>query len=110
MSKPEYTWPVRLNISARHKPKTKTVMFGGSYQQRQSHGMHADLPSYQITSSLPRQEAVQARAFLKARGAVESFLWTPPDEAQGLFICETWSFRTKGPQTDITATFKQVIA
>ncbi|MBK1484812.1 phage tail protein, partial [Enterobacter hormaechei] len=45
----------------------------------------------------------------KARGAVESFYWTPSDTGvRKLFVCRSWNMTKTGPLFELTATFEQV--
>lgn len=106
-----FGWPVLRPVQKGHKPKVKTVAYGDGYEQRTRHGLNNDLPTYQVKVQLSdRAAAAVVNNFLRERAGAESFLWTPPGEAEALFKCEQWRVIDKIRPIIITATFKQVVA
>lgn len=94
------------------KPSVDVVKFGDGYEQRIPSGIN----------SQPRKWALEFRKgtlakcqdvknFLDARGGKESFYWTPPIGAQGVFVCREWSVTLISPTLwNISAIFEEVFA
>lgn len=106
-----FTWTADFGASKTHEPNVKVVKFGNGYEQRLSFGFNNDPQKWSVRfSARNKTEADQIDNFLKARAAVESFDWTPPDEATAIrVVCRQWA-RTidKYNFYTITATFEQV--
>ncbi|MGZ3743533.1 MAG: phage tail protein [Pseudobdellovibrionaceae bacterium] len=87
--------------------------FGDSYSQRQQVGINAVWDSWSLSfSNRPSAEGEQIIAFLKARGGVEAFDFTPPYESTAIrVVCRPgqWSVkRQKAGIVSINAKFEQV--
>mgnify|MGYP001281966974 CR=1 FL=1 len=91
-------------------PNVRVIQFGSGYQQRAQFGLNQNPKNYQLTFEVSEIEADQIELFLDARGAVQSFTFTPPGEASsGKFICRQWSKTIPYlNRATITATFEQV--
>ena len=75
------------------RPRVRAAQFGDGYEQRQAWGINRNPDVWNLRfQNRSKVEADAILAFLDARGGVESFEWTPPDEAVGKkFICREWS-------------------
>lgn len=81
--------PMQLEES----PKVKTSKFGDGYEQRVADGINNNLQKWQISFNNRSLDDVDVvYNFLKARGGVESFDWTPRGElSPRKFVCRKWS-------------------
>lgn len=94
------------------KPNVKPVQFGDGYEQRIPSGINNQPRKWALEfrkGTLSQCQAVFD--FLTARGGEESFYWTPPIGAQGVFVCREWSVAILSPSVwNIGATFEEVFA
>ncbi|AVU66230.1 phage tail protein [Escherichia coli] len=112
-----FRWTPQRSYSVTREPNVSVVKLGDGYEQRQAKGINTLLDSYTLVfkgSSAGCGDggnvAIQAEAFLRARGAVEAFYWTPSmDNVQRLFVCRSWSMTKDGPVYTLNATFEQVV-
>jgi phage-related protein len=92
-------------------PNVKQIKFGDGYMQRQAQGMNTTPEAWDLTfSNRTQTEADAIDDFLSAANGIDSFDWTPPNEADPIkVICSSWqkTFVAAGATT-ITATFSQV--
>lgn len=112
-----FTYIPETGFTVTRAPNVSVVKLGDGYEQRQPKGINPLLDSYSLTfkglNGLCGREnkAVLAEAFLKARGAVEAFYWTPPDtNTQALFVCRSWTLTKNHSYYELSATFEQVVA
>jgi phage-related protein len=109
-----FTWTPQKAYSVERTPTVAVVKLGDGYEQRQVKGINPLMDKYSLTfrgvgGVCRSNSAKDAEAFLKARGAVESFYWTPSDTGvQALFVCRSWNMTKTGPLFELTATFEQV--
>lgn len=95
-------------------PDVAVVKLGDGYEQRQVKGINPLLKKYSLVfkgaDDKCRDNNVKiAEDFIKARMAVESFYWTPPDTGeQGIYVCRSWSINKNGAYWELTTTFEQV--
>lgn len=91
-------------------PNVRSIQFGSGYQQRAQFGINQNPKIYQLTFEVSETDADTIETFLDARGAVESFTFTPPSESSSAkFICREWSKSIPYlNRATITATFEQV--
>ena len=94
----------------RSAPNVRGIQFGSGYQQRAQFGINQNPKVYNLTFEVSEAEADTIETFLDARGAVESFTFTPPAESSSAkFICRQWSKSIPYlNRATITATFEQV--
>ncbi|MGO0457371.1 phage tail protein [Escherichia coli] len=112
-----FRWTPQRSYSVTREPNVSVVKLGDGYEQRQAKGINTLLDSYTLVfkgSSAGCGDggnvAIQAEAFLRARGAVEAFYWSPSmDGVQRLFVCRSWSMTKDGPVYTLNATFEQVV-
>lgn len=74
-------------------PKVRVAKFGDGYEQRVAEGINNNPQQWQLTFSKRSGTDVDGvYDFLQARGAVESFQWTPRGEASPRwFVCRKWT-------------------
>lgn len=97
-------------VQKRSAPNVRGIQFGSGYQQRAQFGINQNRKVYNLTFEVSEGEADNIETFLDARGAVESFTFTPPAETSSAkFICRQWSKSIPYlNRATITATFEQV--
>ena len=92
-------------------PKLRKTQFGAGYEQRIRFGLNQNPKTWDLTwQNITEANSDTIEAFLDARAADgASFDWTPPGDAAGKWVCETWqkTIPYTGRAT-ITATFRQV--
>lgn len=97
--------------SKRAQPNVRIAQFGSGYSQRTTFGLNQDPKTWSLTwNYLEATDANSIEDFLEARGGVEAFEWTPPDDTtEYKWICREWTKAMPvGLRFTITATFEQV--
>lgn len=91
-------------------PRVNKIAFADGYQQRAPDGLNSIQPEYAMTFKEGINDCDAIDDFLKARGGVDAFYWTPPRKSSPVVvICETWSRNYSDAGYDsISATFKEV--
>lgn len=100
-----------FGASKKAKPNMRMAQFGSGYSQRTTFGLNQDPKVWSLQwSYLDLTDANLIEDFLEARGGVEAFEWSPPDEtATYKWICKEWSKTLPfALRFNITATFEQV--
>ena len=97
--------------SKKAQPRVRAIEFGSGYSQRATFGINQDPKVW--TLSWENRSSADANAiedFLEARGGVESFSWTPPDDTVAYkWICQDWTkVMPYSNLFNISATFIQV--
>lgn len=95
----------------RTQPNVRVVRFGDGYEQRLAYGVNTQPKNWSLTwSASSNSDADAIEAFWEARGAVESFDWTPiGDTTSYKFVCRQWQRQHQYADINtITATFEQV--
>ena len=102
----EPSFPVR-KIS---KPKTRTVRFGDGYEHRLLFGLNQNPKVFNLTwKNISETDSDTIETFLDARGATESFDYTPENDTARKFVCESWSKTIPYlNRATIQATFREV--
>ncbi len=92
------------------QPAVRAARFGSGYEQRTQFGINQNPKVYSLTFEVSETDADTIETFLDARGAVESFTFTPPGEsASAKFVCRQWSKTIPYlNRATISATFEQV--
>jgi len=97
---PYFSWTPSYNVSVNHNPKTVTVNFGNSYEQRVPDGIFNNLIN--VSAKFDMRSELEATAiihFLRARKGAESFclkhLPAPYNDIPGLgykkrFVCSSF--------------------
>jgi phage-related protein len=77
------------------QPRVRVAKYGDGYEQRVADGINNNPQKWQLSFSKQRGDDVQTvYDFIKARGAVESFEWTPRGEVVARkFVCRKWTRR-----------------
>ncbi len=89
-----FRWKVKPGMDVASAPSVRKVRFGDGYSQRAPAGLNADLKTYSVTLSVPREEATALESFLAEHGGWKAFLWTPPYEWRQIKVtCAKWSSR-----------------
>lgn len=105
-----FTWAPDNGAECEYKPRILSGQFGDGYEQRVADGINHNPESHSLTWSaqtLAERNAIVD--FLKARGGVEAFNWTPPAGVAGTYVCKEWSASpTTAIAHRVTATFTQV--
>lgn len=118
MAAPNFTWKPQTAYLINSEPDVSVVKFGDGYEQRAPKGLNPLRDKYDLrfvgVDNLCHNRpnvAKQAEAFLRARGAVEAFTWTPPNlTAPILVVCRSWTMTKTHSVYDLSATFEQVPA
>jgi len=106
-----FTWYPDAGHSREMEPRAMGSRFGDGYEQRTADGINTQLGVWVLTFTGGRAEADAIDSFLKARGGVEHFTWTNPDEETGLYLCRKWTKRReRSVKTTISCQFEQVAA
>jgi len=111
---PLLTFPAILpsyGSDPRNSFRVLEAKFGDGYSQRAGDGLHGKQTDWTVLfENLEIADSDTIRDFLDARGGVEAFLWTPPNDVERKFVCQTFSGpRPTGHFTrTIRATFREV--
>lgn len=106
-----FTYTPDFGAQVQVKPRVRTVSFGDGYQQRQADGINTQPQVWTLQwKNRDNTETDEIKSFLVARGGVQSFDWSPPNEASAIkVICSDWTVSTvRFNLNDISATFTQV--
>ncbi|ENE0778204.1 TPA: phage tail protein [Providencia stuartii] len=114
---PIFNWVPQKDYTVTETPNVSVVTFGDGYEQRQQKGINPLLSKYSALTFIgvdglcgKPNIAKEVRAFLKERGAVESFFWTPSDTGQqGRYVCRSWSYTKNGIVHKLIAEFEEVV-
>jgi phage-related protein len=93
------------------EPSVRIIKFGDGYEQRQAFGINTIKKSWDLTfAQRENADADIIEAFFEARGATESFTWTPPYESTAIqVVCRNWTrVFEKASRSSISAKFEQV--
>jgi phage-related protein len=90
--------------------RVREAKFGDGYSQRIAAGLNVEGEEWTLQFVLLVSQADTVEAFMRARGGVEAFLWTPPREATAKrWVCAQWSRQPSLPGTDeMRLTFRRV--
>lgn len=109
-----FAWIPQRSVTVSRAPDVAVVKLGDGSEQRQVKGINPLMDKYSLTfkgvdGKCSENIAKAVDAFLRARMAVEAFLWTPPDTGvQKLFVARSWSMTKDGPVYELTVSFEQV--
>lgn len=107
---PTFAWIATYGSKQTTKPSVTPTKFGDGYEQRVAQGINFIARRWELTfDNRPNATADAIEAFLKARGAVEAFDWTPPYGDAGKWVCREWESAPTSPNTrSVSATFEEV--
>ena len=92
-------------------PRVRRVEFGSGYSQRATFGINNDPKIWTLQWQFRNATDTNTiEDFLEARGGVQSFTWSPPDETSSYkWICSDWTKDMPVANLfNISATFVQV--
>jgi phage-related protein len=92
-------------------PTVVNSKFGDGYEQRYAFGLNTQAQKRTLAfANRSQADADGIDNFLRARNAVEAFLWTPPNESVALiWVCRAWSRITVvNNNYTVNAVFEQV--
>ncbi len=93
------------------QPSVRSIQFGSGYSQRATFGINQDPKAWNLSWQYrTTADTNTIEDFLEARAGVESFDWSPPDEAVTYkWVCSNWTKTMPYANLfNITATFVQV--
>ena len=105
-----FTWIPSVGANLLMRPTVRRVAFGDGYEQRLAFGINTQPQVWSLEfRGRTNTEAAAIDAFLRTRGGVQAFDWTPPGGTAAKFVCEEWSRSVDEPNVEtVRATFKQV--
>jgi phage-related protein len=109
-TKPVFIWYPNEEHSNETKPSINTTKYGDGYELRVAKGINTQPETWELEFTRNLTEIASIRAFLKARGGLQSFLWTTPYSEQKTFVArEGWKEKRVGTKiVTITVKFEQV--
>lgn len=103
-----FTWKPDSKPSGTKTFRVLTAQFGDGYKQTAANGINNASQSWPLTFTGRSADLAPIQAFLDARAGWQSFYWTPPLSAQGLYKCDTYQIKQIGSDVwQISATFEQ---
>ncbi|MGY2258112.1 phage tail protein [Pseudomonas sp. SDO55104_S430] len=106
---PTFTWQATYDATKTITPTVKVIKFGDGYEQRQGAGINRQPRKFDLTFKRVKAEVEAIDAFLKARGAIESFDYVHPGQTTGKFVCREWARTNVARGVDsLSATFEEV--
>jgi phage-related protein len=87
---PTFTWVPTYDATKTVTPTVKVIKFGDGYEQRQGTGINRQPRKLALTFKRLKAEIEAIDAFLKARGAIESFDYTHSGQSTGKYVCREW--------------------
>lgn len=111
MTTQTFTWQPTGSPSGEVKFRVRKAQFGDGYSQSVADGINNKVQSWPLQFVGKKADMQDIIDFLDARAGYQSFYWTPPMGAQGLYRAESYSPSPQGgPVYNVTATFQQVFA
>lgn len=105
-----FTWTPDYSPQSEEEPRVLSQSYGDGYTQRMGDGINRLLPSWSLTFTRSKAEYDAIVAFLRARGGVEAFTFTPPGEATARkVVCPKWTltpYAGDGGTFTVQATFQ----
>lgn len=105
-----FTYIPDFNAAESKRPNVNSIRFGDGYEQRVTFGINTQPAEWSLTfTNRTDAERDNITGFLEARGAVESFDWTPPYGTTAKWVCSEWSVTMVAANINtVQATFRQV--
>lgn len=111
----DFFWPTTNGSDEQHQPRVQRLRFADGVEQRRPDGLNHQLRSWPRTiARVDPAIAREMRAFLTARGGVESFTWINDWDEEVRVVCDSWSI-TPGRRGAVltftfSGTFREVVA
>lgn len=110
---PHFFWIPSYAPSINSEPKVSVVKFGDGYEQRSPENISSNLIKLNLSfDKRNEKEATAIAHFLHARGAQESFAFTPPSPYGSMkkFVCRSWDVTMNFEDNySISASFEEVV-
>lgn len=106
-----FTYTPDFGAQVTIKPRVRVASFGDGYEQRQGDGINAQPQTWNLQwQNRDNTETGNIKTFLAARGGVEAFDWTPPNEVTAIkVVCREWSVTSvRYNLNNVAAQFHQV--
>ena len=107
-----FKWVPTYGSAVTVKPAVQVTKFGDGYELRTPTGINSTPRQWKVIfANRTHAVANEIEAFFKARGAVQSFEWNPPNDTTAIsrWVAREWSVEQTGPYTrTVTATFDEV--
>jgi phage-related protein len=89
--------------------RVRKAQFGDGYVQSVADGIHNKVRQWPLTFRGTAAKMQAIASFIDAHAGATSFLWTPPNDTQGYFTCESYTVQAQGADVyTLTATFQEV--
>lgn len=88
---PTFSYSPAEGATENTAPRVRVSQFGDGYAQRVADGINNSPRSWSLVFNRATADIDAIAAFLSARGATESFDWTPPAGAAGKWLCQSWA-------------------
>lgn len=108
MAKTTFTWQPEWGSELAQKPDVNVTKFGDGYELRTPVGINNAPEKWTLKFTTSSQQYPAVLAFIRARGAVESFYWTTPLGETKLFVCRSWRMTRNKGHHSISLDFEQV--
>ncbi|MCB1928291.1 MAG: phage tail protein [Rhodocyclaceae bacterium] len=105
-----FTWQASYGSALDEAPRVEAISFGDGYEARVGQGINQDPRRWSLVfTNKPTPVADALVSFLRARGALESFDWTDPEDNPGRWVCRAWNSQPTSPRhRTITCEFHEV--
>lgn len=107
---PTFAWIATYGSRQTTKPNVTPTKFGDGYEVRVAIGINFIARKWDLSFDNRANSTADAiEAFLRARGGVESFDWTPPYGDAGKWVCREWSSApTSQNSRSVSCVFEEV--
>lgn len=107
----QFTWCPRIDPESTNTFRVHSAQFGDGYVQEVGDGINTESQSWPL-EFVGREGYIQPiRDFLRAHSGFKPFLWTPPMDIEGLYVCREFKLKAMGGKLyTLTATFEQRFA
>ena len=105
-----FTFTPSYSADLSEAPTVRTVRYGDGYETRLAYVLNTQPKTWSLSfNNRSDTERDNILAFLRARGAVESFDWADPNGYSAKWVCSEWQTNQISPNfNNITASFRQV--
>lgn len=111
MATQTFTWSPALDVTGTTTFLVREAVFSDGYSQSVADGINNQSDNWPLTFSGNSAYIAPIKAFLDALQGYQSFYWTPPLRAQGLFRASTYTNQPHGADTyTLTVTFTEAFS
>ena len=112
MTRPVFDWAEADSTSVSEEPRVTETQFGDGYSQRSAEGINTLTEMWDVSiEEADNQVADEIIAFLRARGGVEVFEWTPRWGTDPILVVTSGGWKRTGAgdgASTISVRFKRV--